>query len=526
MADIFERMQAIETAETANFLDLVKIAQLSPEASFQYANLRGMDFSGCDLEGFNFAGSALHGSDFTGAQIAGAFFDCAQLELPELQTAADYAELIELSRERLPKDSDRRNKSYLETLMVETLRSASPEVQIPRHLPQLPAGKTVLVAIGKQAPAAARAIESHWSGPLEGIVLTPRGMGQLSSRFEVIEAGYPVPDHNVFAAAAQIFDLISDLSEDDLLILVLTSGASALMAAPLGEITLGEFRDVHIRLLMAGAAIDEMNLVRSYLTAFGSGRLAKDASPARIATLIMQDGPAEGADGIGHSPTTSLGASGATVMDILRSYNVEVSPSIRSVLDRSDLNPPEADDPCFQNVTENIVTSWDALPGLVADAGVLPDTRIVDLGFFEGSTHEVAQNAAETCRALLKEKPSHPLMLVSTGETVAQLAGNSIGDGGRNSEFLLNLAIALDGLPGVSAIAVDTEGRDGSMDAAGAFISPATLARASASNLDPHMFLQRNGTAQFFAQLDDLVVTGPTGVKLGDLRLVLIEPTT
>ncbi|SDU42552.1 DUF4147 domain-containing protein [Stappia sp. ES.058] len=526
MASVSERIQAVEQAETENFLELVKIAKLDPSKSFQYANLRGVDFSNCDLGGFNFTGSALSGANFSGCKISDALFDNVQLQLPELSRADDYDLLIKNSVNRFLSQDEIRTKNKLKSHFESAIFQSSPEAQIPRNLPEKPLGRTILVSIGKAASSAAKAFETHWDGPLDGLVLTPYGIGEPSDRFAVIEAGFPVPDGNALSAAGKIQNLISNLTKDDLVVLLLSPGATALTAAPIGDITLSELSDLNRRLLSVGASLSDMNLVRSYLTAHGCGRLANEAYPAQLVTLVIHDGPADSIAQVGGSQTRAVNVTSDEVAEILHRHRIDTPISVDAVLKSPDLAPPSPDAPCFQRTTTKIVTSWDLMLKYFADSEVLEGTEIVNLGALEGQAQNMAQEFANRCRAVIAERHQHPVMLVSGGEATVDYNGGGIGQGGRNAEFLLSLAIALDGQAGVSAIAVDTDGHDGTMDAAGAFISPTTLARARASNIDPQTFLRQHHSFYFFQQLDDLIVTGPTGTGMSDLRAILIEPVS
>ena len=361
-------------------------------------------------------------------------------------------------------------------------------------------------------------------GPLEGLVLAPYGMGDPSDHFDVIEAGYPIPDENVFLAAEKILDLISNLSEDDLVVFILSSGATALTILPLGDITYQEMVKLNMDMLSCGIPMDEVRFVRSYLTFFGGGRLAKDIYPTPISVLISLDGPTEQALSTANYLMSPVHLDGNAVLKTLSKYKIDCPSSIENFLKNQNLKPPNKDHPCFSNIQKQIIASWDLLLDGMPRAQKAQDYEMINLGFIEGDVSEVALNISDLCRSLLLEPCCHSRLLVFGGETTVTLTGT--GSGGRNMDFLMHLANELDQLPGVFAIAADTDGIDGPTTAAGAFISPTTIRRATECGMDIQSYINENNGYYFFKQLDDLIVTGATEVDLGDFKAIFIEPTS
>lgn len=519
MGTISERMRAVETARTENFLELVKIAELNPAKSFRYGNLKHVDFTGCDLSGFDFTGANLEGANFDGTDISGATFDCHQLTRPELRSASDYEDFFRKSEIRLPGVAENRTRESLIKNMMDTIRAISPENSVLPVLPEQPSGKTILISVGYSASTMAKAVEDNWTGPIDGIVLTRYGMGGPSTKFEKIEAAHPVPDRNTVKGANRILDLVGNMTEEDLLLVMLSSGASSLLSAPLGGISLDDLSGINRRLLMSGAALDEINLVRNHLTVFGNRGLAKAAYPAKVVTLVLSDGSDEYVRKFGGSPTISDGSTGRDALDILRKYDIDTPQAVEGLLTET----PETNDEQPSTSDLRIAASGESMLRKLYDSIGSENLDVINLGVLEGDAGVVAHGLAEKCRTYAGEKRDERLLLISSGELSVAVTGH--GESGPSLEFLLSLAVSLDGLAGVSAISINTSGADGGTNAAGAFISPTTLVRAAASNIDPQAYLQNNDAYNFFRQLDDLVVTGPTGLDMGDLRAILIEPS-
>ncbi len=401
-----------------------------------------------------------------------------------------------------------------------------PATCVPPHLPRPPKGRTVVVGAGKAAAAMAKIVEEHWQGPISGLVVTRYGHAVPTSKIEVVEASHPVPDAAGMEAAQRILKLVQGLGPDDLVLSLMSGGASALLALPAEGVTLEEKRAVNKALLQSGAAIGEMNCVRKHLSAIKGGRLAAAAAPSRMVTLMISDVPGDDPSVIGSGPTVPDPTTCADALAILKKYRIEVSPHITALLTSGRLETPKPGDACFANTeTRMVVTpqaSLEAAAAVAEKAGYRP----VILGnALEGEARDVALVHAGIARQVagFDQPAPAPCVLLSGGETTVTVKGN--GRGGRNAEFLLALAVALDGDAGISAIAGDTDGIDGTEDNAGAVLLPDTLLRAAAKGISAKALLANNDGYSFFQALGDLVVTGPTLTNVNDFRAIVIDPT-
>jgi hydroxypyruvate reductase len=407
------------------------------------------------------------------------------------------------------------------------VRAADPALCLPPHLPVPPRGRTVVVGAGKAAASMAAAVEANWPGPLEGLVVTRYGHSVPCRRIEVVEASHPVPDEAGPAAARRILALASGLGPDDLLLCLISGGGSALLAAPAGPVTLADKQAVNRALLRSGARIGEMNAVRKHLSAIKGGRLALAAAPARVVALVISDVPGDDPATVASGPTVPDATTRAEALAILRRYGIDPP---RSVLDHlADLasETPKPGDPRFAQVeTVLVATPQMALEAAAAVARRSGYPPLILGDAIEGEAREVgivhAGIALGCARHGLPAAP--PCVLISGGETTVTVRGS--GRGGRNAEFLLGLALALDGRPGITALAADTDGLDGSEDNAGALVGPDTLARAAAAGLNLPERLAANDAYGVFAALGDLVVTGPTYTNVNDFRAILVHPAS
>jgi glycerate 2-kinase len=412
----------------------------------------------------------------------------------------------------------------LKALFSAAVDAAAPDTCVAPHLPERPKGRTIVIGAGKASGAMAKAVEDHWQGPLEGLVVTRYGHKLPTTRIEVIEAGHPVPDSAGREAAARILKMVQGLGADDLVLCLISGGGSALLALPAAGVSLADKQAVNKALLKSGATIGEMNAVRKHLSAIKGGRLALAASPARVVTLMISDVPGDDPSVIASGPTVADPSSNAEALAILGKYGIAAPPSVVARLKSESDETPKPGDPRLAKV-ENIMiatpqASLEAAASVARKAGVMP----VILGnAIEGESRDVALVHAGIARqcADYGQPAMPPCVLLSGGETTITLKGK--GKGGRNTEFLLALAIALEGKPGINALAADTDGIDGSENNAGALISPDTLARAAAAGLDAKAMLADNDPYGFFVALGDLLVTGPTLTNVNDFRAVLIE---
>ena len=404
--------------------------------------------------------------------------------------------------------------------------AALPSLCVPPHLPPRPKGRTVIIGAGKASGAMAKALEDAWDGPLEGLVVTRYGYRVPTERLEVVEAAHPVPDAAGQDAARRIHRLVQGLTKDDIVLCLISGGGSALLALPAEGVTLEDKQAVNKALLKSGATITEMNTVRKHLSAIKGGRLAAAASPAKVVALMISDVPGDDPSIIASGPTVPDPSTNKDALAIIAKYAIEIPASVRRCLETVE-ETPKPGDPRLTNV-ENIMVatpqaSLEAAAEVARKAGVTP----VILGdSIEGESRDVALVHAGIARqcAMRGQPAEPPCVLISGGETTITLKGN--GKGGRNSEFLLALAIALQGIPGIYALAGDTDGVDGSEDNAGAILTPDTLARAEKAGLNAKAMLANNDPYSFFKGIGDLLETGPTLTNVNDLRAILIERRT
>ena len=419
--------------------------------------------------------------------------------------------------------------ALLRELFDAALGAADPKLAVPPHLPPQgsspPKGRTLVIGAGKAAATMARAVETHWHGPLEGLVVTRYGHAVPCETIEVVEAAHPVPDEAGRAAAERILGMVQDLSEDDLVICLISGGGSALLALPAPGLTLAHKQDINRALLRSGADIIQMNCVRKHLSAIKGGRLAAAAAPAKVVTLIVSDVPGDDPASIASGPTVPDPTSFADARAILDSFGIDPPGPVRAHLAAAAEETPKPGDPRLARIETRLIArpqaSLEAAAAHARAAGIAP----VILGdAIEGEAREVARVMAAIARQVARhgQPAAAPCVLLSGGETTVTVTGQ--GRGGRNAEFLLGLAIALDGAPGIFALACDTDGIDGSEDNAGAILGPDSLARAEAAGLDAKARLADNDGYGFFAALGDLVVTGPTLTNVNDFRAILVLP--
>jgi len=414
-------------------------------------------------------------------------------------------------------------RDILRRLFDAAIAAADPDSCVPPHLPPDDGGRLIVIGAGKASAAMARAVEQHWSGPLEGTVVTRYGHGVPCERIKIIEAAHPVPDAAGEAAALSIFEQISRLTVEDRVLALISGGGSALLAAPAPGVTLAEKRALTSALLRSGASIGEINCVRKHLSAIKGGRLAAAAWPASVLTLAISDVPGDDPAVIASGPTVGDPTSCADALKVLDFYAIALPPDLRQRLESGELETPKPGDPRLANSEFRLVASpRQMLEAAAAEAQRLGITPLILGDAIEGEAREVGKVLAGMARSCGQHgfPAKTPCVLLSGGETTVTMRGN--GRGGRNTELLLSLALALDGAPGIHALAADTDGIDGSEDNAGAFIDPSTLARAKTAGLDLRARLANNDAWTCFSLLGDLLVTGPTRTNVNDFRAILI----
>ncbi|MEO1401701.1 MAG: glycerate kinase [Cyanobacteria bacterium J06635_1] len=413
----------------------------------------------------------------------------------------------------------------LKTLFDAAVQAAMPQYRVAPYLPPKPKGKTVVVGVGKSAAAMAKAVEAAWDGKLEGLVITRYGHQVPTAQIEVIEAGHPVPDCNGVQAAQRIFDLVTPLTADDLVLCLISGGGTALFTLPPEELTLEALAEVSVQLLKSGANITEMNAVRKSLSRSSGGRLAAAAYPAQVVSLIISDVPGDDLTVIASGPTVGDTVTAQAALGILQRYGVQVSAETIEYL-KQDSNPViKPDDPRLQRTQNRLIAtpqhSLKAAAHVAQDHGYTP---LILGDSIEGEAKDVGIVHAGIAKQVRRHHQplSPPCVILSGGETTVTVSGAG-GKGGRNSEFLLSVAVALDGLLGVYAIACDTDGIDGSEDNAGALITPDTLKQGNEKGFKASQYLEDHDSYRFFAAVDALVMTGPTLTNVNDFRAILIE---
>ena len=414
-------------------------------------------------------------------------------------------------------------RALLRAMFDAAVAAAQPQVCLPANLPPPPKGRTIVIGAGKASAAMARVLEDHWPGPLEGLVVTRYGYEVPCQRIEIIPAAHPVPDAAGEVAAQRIRQLVSALTPDDLVIALISGGGSSLLVAPGQGLTLADKQAVNAALLASGANISEMNTVRRHLSGIKGGRLGAACYPAQLLTLLISDVPGDAPRDIASGPTVADASSCADARDILRRYNIAVTPAMQALLDSPDGESVKPDDPRLANNVVRMITApqiaLNAAAQVAQAAGFMPyilGDRI------EGEARDVGKVMAAMAQQVLAHgQPfQKPCVLLSGGETTVTMRGT--GRGGRNVEFLLSLAVSLDGAPGVHALAGDTDGVDGVEEIAGALLGPETLVRAWAKGMNPRSYLDNNDAHTFFQALGDAVHTGPTLTNVNDFRAIVI----
>jgi glycerate 2-kinase len=424
---------------------------------------------------------------------------------------------------------------FLRQLYDAAVLRALPLHNTAAYLPKPPKGRTVVLGAGKAGGAMAQAVEALWPAdkPLSGLVVTryhhipPRPAG-LPERIEVVEASHPVPDAAGLAAAERILELTQGLTEDDLVLCLISGGGSALLTLPAEGLTLEDKQRINRDLLNSGANIGEMNCVRKHLSRIKGGRLAAACAPAQVVTLTISDVPGDDPSVIASGPTVADRTTCADAWAILQRYKIAVPAAIEAALKAGTLETPKPSPQWDKQPVHLIATpqqSLDAAAELARAAGLNAYVLSDEL---EGESREVGKVHAALARAAAQGKGpfQKPCVILSGGETTVtirkQPEGTPKGRGGRAGEFCLGLAVALQAQAGVWAIAADTDGIDGIEDNAGAAVSPDTLARAEAQGVKPANCLDRNDAYGFFSAVGDLVITGPTHTNVNDFRAMLV----
>ena len=409
----------------------------------------------------------------------------------------------------------------LRRLFDRAVEVADPMQSLAAHLPARPPGRVLVIGAGKASARMAEAVEAVW-GPCEGLVITRYGYARPCRGIRIVEAAHPVPDAAGHAATAQMLAMVQGLGPDDFVLALMSGGASALLVAPAGGITLDEKRGVNAALLASGAPISDMNTLRKHLSRVKGGQLAAAAYPARMLALLISDVPGDDPAFIGSGPTVGDASTPDDARALLWKWGIAAPPAVMAVLDGpTGVIPPG--DPRLSRVQNHLYAapsqSLEAAARMARAAGL--DMRLLG-DALEGEAREVAATQAALALAARPAPGQPPVLLLSGGELTVTRRGD--GTGGPNAEFALALAIALNAAPGIHAIACDTDGVDGTAEVAGAIIGPDTLAKARARHVSPANALARNDAHTFFGKIGDQVVTGPTLTNVNDFRAILVLP--
>jgi hydroxypyruvate reductase len=419
--------------------------------------------------------------------------------------------------------SDVEARAALRGIFDAAVAAADPRVMLASHLPPMPAGRCVVVGAGKSAALMAAALEAAWPDvELSGVVVTRYEHAVPTRRIAVIEASHPVPDANSEIGARRVLEAVRGLGAEDLVIALISGGGSALMALPAPGLTLADKQAVNRALLASGATISEMNCVRKHLSAIKGGRLAAAAFPARVVTLAISDVPGDDPAVIASGPTVPDATTFAQARAVLAHHGITPSPAVAARLaEEADETPKPGSLPHAS--FRMIATPAMALAAAADTARTMGFTPLILGDALEGESREMGTVMAGIARGVHchgTPLPA-PAVLLSGGETTVTIGAGPAGRGGRNTEFLLGLAVALDGASGIWAIAGDTDGIDGTDDAAGAIVAPDTLARARLAGLDPRAVLAAHDSYGLFDAIGDLVRTGPTLTNVNDVRAIL-----
>lgn len=416
------------------------------------------------------------------------------------------------------------SRALLRRMFDAAIASAQPALCLPRHLPPPPRGRLVVIGAGKASAAMARAVEDHWTGSMSGLVVTRYGYAVRCRQVEIIEAAHPVPDAAGLRAARQMLERVSGLTEDDLVLCLISGGGSSLLPLPIEGLTLEDKQTVGRGLLRSGATIGEMNCVRRHLSGIKGGRLAAACYPARLLTLLVSDAPGDRAVDIASGPTIADPTTCADALAIVRTYGIELPLHVREVLESGTGESIKPDDPRLARAEFQMI----ATPRMALEAAATVAREAGVAAHILGDALEgEARDLGKVLAGMALHQANHgqpfdqPCVLLSGGEGTVTVRGR--GRGGRNVEFLLSLALSLGGHSRISALAGDTDGVDGQEEIAGAHVAPDTLERARLLGLRPQDMLADNDGHSFFEALGDSIVTGPTLTNVNDFRAILID---
>ena len=413
------------------------------------------------------------------------------------------------------------NEKSLKLIMNAALEAASPKGKF-KKTPTKPKGKLIVLGAGKAAASMAKEFEDNYEGPIEGLVITRYGHYTKTKFIEVIEAAHPEPDRNGLLASKKTFEIASNSTKCDHVVFLISGGASSLLTLPLSGVSFEDKQKINKELLISGAPIDEMNIVRRSLSQLKGGRLAQTIFPAKLSTYMISDIPGDDPAYIGSGPTIQATGLNEDSISILDHYKISISDKIKKIIYKNTL-PQLVKSP--QYMIANPMMALKNAANVAEKEGYIP---IILSDCLEGEARVEGKKMAELAIKISNEKKyknislSKPILLLSGGETTVKVIGN--GRGGRNTELMLSMAMNLNKARNISALAVDTDGIDGIEDNAGAYISHETLNKAVFKKVNPQIYLDNNDSYSFFKKINDLIYTSPTLTNVNDFRAVLINP--
>ncbi|WP_417724139.1 glycerate kinase type-2 family protein [Salipiger sp.] len=416
-------------------------------------------------------------------------------------------------------------KAFLTSLFRAAVDAADPELALRAALPAKPRGRTVVIGLGKGAAQLAAAFERLWDGPVEGLVVTRYGYATPCKHLRVMEASHPVPDAAGLEASEALFDVVRDLTEDDLVVALVCGGGSALLPSPPEGLTLADEQALNRALLASGAPIGVMNAIRKHASRIKGGRLAAACAPARVVSLVVSDVPGDDPAQVASGPTVPDAVDAEAALALIKAWKITLPQNILDHIASEASAAPHPSDACFaRNEVRVVASARLSLEAAAAAAEAAGTPAVILSDAIEGEARDVGLVHAAMAREVVSRgRPfTPPLVMLSGGETTVTLRGDG-GRGGRNTEFLLAFAHAIDGVGGIHAIAADTDGIDGTEDNAGAFADGTSAARLRAAGGDTMEALSRNDAWGAFDMLGDLFVPGPTGTNVNDFRAVLID---
>lgn len=416
-------------------------------------------------------------------------------------------------------------RPFLTSLFDAAVLAADPLAAIRAYLPAKPKGRTIVIGAGKAASQMAAAFEACWDGPFEGVVVARHGPVEPCSIIRVLQAAHPVPDAAGIFGAEALLAMVEGLCEDDLVVALMSGGGSSLLPAPPIGLTLEDEIAVNQALLASGAPISAMNVVRKHVSRIKGGRLALAAAPARLVSLIVSDVPGDNPAFVASGPTIADGSTPLDALAIIAEYGMVLPPAVLAHLRSDAAVAPAADHPALaRNDVHVIASARVSLEAAARTARAAGIDAVILSDAIEGEARDIGRMHAAIAREVHgRDRPfQKPVVILSGGETTVTIRDGQSGKGGRNSEFLLSLALDIDGVADIHALAADTDGIDGSENNAGAFADGATAARMRTAGGDPRLLLAGHDAWSAFFMSDDLFSPGPTGTNVNDFRAILL----